>query len=65
MKAEIFRCDGLNLRAMYPRACVMSHDCVPNTRHVFPMEGDGASKYNIRVYATRDIGERTSFMSFP
>ena len=29
------RQDGLNLRAMYRTACLMSHDCTPNTKHTF------------------------------
>ena len=34
MKLQI-RQDGLNLRAMYRTACLMSHDCTPNTKHTF------------------------------
>ena len=29
------RQSGLNLRAMYRTACLMSHDCTPNTKHTF------------------------------
>ena len=29
------RQNGLNLRAMYSTACIMSHECSPNTKHTF------------------------------
>jgi len=41
--------NGLNLRAMYRTACIMSHDCKPNTRHTF--DPDNA----INIYTTRPI----------
>ena len=45
------RQDGLNLRAMYRIACLISHDCTPNTRHTF---GKGL---DLNLYATTDIGK--------
>jgi len=41
--------NGLNLRAMYRTACIMSHDCRPNTRHTF--DPDNA----INIYSTQTI----------
>merc|ERR1711892_167739 len=41
--------NGLNLRAMYRTACIMSHHCKPNTRHTF--DPDNA----INIYSTRQI----------
>merc|ERR1719481_1329173 len=41
--------NGLNLRAMYRVACLMSHDCKPNTRHTFDPD------HAINIYSTRPI----------
>merc|ERR1712106_1014623 len=41
--------NGLNLRAIYRTACIMSHHCKPNTRHTF--DPDNA----INIYSTRQI----------
>lgn len=41
--------NGLNLRAMYRTACIMSHNCRPNTRHTF--DPDNA----INIYSTGRI----------
>lgn len=43
--------NGLNLRAMYRTACIMSHHCRPNTRHTF--DPDNA----INIYSTRKISK--------
>ncbi len=43
---------GLNLRAMYRTACLMSHDCTPNTKHTFRSED-----YAISLYATVPIAK--------
>jgi len=43
------RTDGLNLRAMYRTACLLSHDCNPNTRHTFSPD------HSINLYTTRPI----------
>jgi hypothetical protein len=40
---------GLNLRAMYRTACLLSHDCRPNTRHTF------APDHTIHIHTTRSI----------
>lgn len=42
---------GLNLRAMYRTACLISHDCSPNTRHTF------APDHTIHIYTTRRINK--------
>ena len=42
---------GLNLRAMYRIACIISHDCKPNTRHTFNPDN------SINLYSTVNIGE--------
>jgi len=39
----------VNLRAMYRIACIMSHDCKPNTRHTFGPDN------SINIYATVNI----------
>ena len=44
---------GLNLRAMYRTACIMSHDCRPNTKHTFGPDN------SINIYATKNIGKFT------
>jgi len=41
--------NGLNLRAMYRTACIMSHHCKPNTRHTFDPDN------SINLYSTRKI----------
>ena len=41
--------NGLNLRAMYRLASIMSHECTPNTRHTFGPDN------SIFVYSTRKI----------
>jgi len=41
--------NGLNLRAMYRTACIMSHHCRPNTRHTFDPDN------SINIYSTRRI----------
>jgi len=43
------RQDGMNLRAMYRTACLLSHDCTPNTRHTFSPDN------SINLYTTRSI----------
>ena len=43
---------GLNLRAMYRTACLISHDCLPNTRHTFDIRD-----LSINIYATTNIRE--------
>jgi hypothetical protein len=51
---------GLNLRAMYRTACLMSHDCRPNTKHTFRTED-----YAINLYSTVDIGRwRMKYIPF-
>ena len=42
---------GVNLRAMYRIACIISHECMPNTRHTFGPDN------SINLYATRNIGK--------
>ena len=49
---EIRNSDGLNLRSMYRVACLISHECTPNTKHTFGKE------YDINIYATRKIKVR-------
>merc|ERR1711892_210123 len=41
--------NGLNLRAMYRTACIMSHHCKPNTRHTFDPD------HAINIYSTQQI----------
>lgn len=40
---------GTKVRAIYPETAMLSHDCTPNTRHVFDAD------FNITVLATVDI----------
>jgi len=47
------RHSGYNLRAMYRTACLLSHDCRPNTRHTF------GEKHDINLFATRNIGGKS------
>jgi len=42
---------GVNLRAMYRTACILSHDCTPNSRHTF------APDNSINVYTTRKLNK--------
>ena len=44
------RQNGLNLRAMYRIACLISHDCTPNTRHTFGPDN------SVNLYSTVEIG---------
>jgi hypothetical protein len=48
---EVRRAGGVRLRALYPLAALMNHDCVPNTRHVF----DASDK--MLVFATVAIAK--------
>ncbi|XP_023326741.1 uncharacterized protein LOC111700149 isoform X2 [Eurytemora carolleeae] len=50
------RQNGQNLRAMYRTACIISHDCTPNTRHTFSPDN------SINIYTTRKI-EKGSIIS--
>lgn len=52
--------DGLNLRAMYRTACIMSHDCRSNTRHTFAKDKD----HSISVYTTVDICKLFTIFDF-
>lgn len=45
------RQDNQNLRALYRIACILSHDCTPNTKHTFNMDN-----YSLNLYATTSIG---------
>ena len=44
------RQNGQNLRAMYRTACILSHQCRPNTRHTFSPDN------SINLYSTVNIG---------
>ena len=46
------RQNGLNLRAMYRIACIISHECRPNTRHTFGPDN------SVNLYSTVNIGKR-------
>eukprot|EP00095_Tigriopus_kingsejongensis_P008719 maker-scaffold352_size199037-snap-gene-0.46 protein:Tk08719 transcript:maker-scaffold352_size199037-snap-gene-0.46-mRNA-1 annotation:"protein isoform a" len=41
--------NGMNLRAMYRVACIISHDCCPNTKHTFDPD------HSINLFATTNI----------
>ncbi|TRY80691.1 hypothetical protein TCAL_09011 [Tigriopus californicus] len=43
--------NGLNLRAMYRTACIISHDCKPNTKHTFDPD------HSINMYSTVNIAK--------
>ena len=45
------RQNGLNLRAMYRTACILSHECRPNTRHTFSPDN------SVNLYSTVNIGK--------
>ena len=49
--------NGVNLRAMYRIACIMSHDCKPNTRHTFGPDN------SINIYATVNI-RKTAYLYY-
>jgi hypothetical protein len=46
--------DDLSIRALYPQAFYMAHDCVPNTGHT------DDKHYKLRVRATTRIRKDTS-----
>ena len=48
---EIRRSDGdVKIRGLYPKAAMMSHDCKPNTKHVFT-----GPKFELEVITTQSI----------
>jgi hypothetical protein len=48
---EIRRSDGdIKIRGLYPKAAMLSHDCKPNTKHVFT-----GSKYTLELVSTVPI----------